>query len=410
MEQKEKAFIVGIQRRGQSRFDMEASLSELRRLLDTAGITVTGSLYQVVSSPHPRTFVGKGKVEELRAQRLHEPFDTLVIDDELTPAQNRNLEKILGIKVLDRTMVILNIFAQRAQSKEGQLQIELAQLEYMGPRLRGLWQHFGQQTGGIGTRGPGETQLEVDRRRLREKIAHIRQQLKDVRKHRAVQRFKRMSLSIPLISLVGYTNAGKSTLLRSLTHANVLVEDKLFSTLDPTVRRLKLPSGRQVLLADTVGFIRRLPHSLVQAFKATFEEISHSTMLVHLIDMNDPEAHQQVETVENVLSELELDQKPRMLVLNQKEEGNGHFAHPDAVKISALNGDGFGVFLSAIDNLLRSGFQKTSLLLPHDRGDILPVLYRVGTVEKVSYLAGGIQIECELPKKYVEKYREFHLN
>ena len=407
MDAKEKAFLVGIQRKGQTRFDMESSLAELGRLLDTAGAVVGGQCHQSILSPHPKTFIGSGKVEEILQCLNRDHFDAVAIDDELTPAQNRNLETEWGVKVLDRTAVILDIFSKRARTKEGRLQVELAQLEYLGPRLRGLWQHLGKQTGGTGMRGPGETQLEVDRRRLKDKISRIREQIDEVRKHRAVQRFKRMSVPIPLISVIGYTNAGKSTLLRSLTKAEVLVEDKLFATLDPMVRRLKLPSGRQVLLADTVGFIRRLPHPLVEAFKATFEEISHSTILVHLIDCMDPEAYQHAETVEKVLQELNLHHKPRMVVLNKKMEGEGQFAHPEALTISALKGDGFDRFLNSIDDLLRRDFVKVHLVIPHNRGDLLPILYQVGTVELVDYSNSGIHIDCELPQKYAEKYRIF---
>ncbi|MBN1282160.1 MAG: GTPase HflX, partial [Proteobacteria bacterium] len=268
----QRVLIVGVRRGGQSKRAMERSLEELARLVDTAGGVVAGATSQEVRRVHPATFLGRGKVEELAGKVAGTGAELVAVDWDLTPVQNRNLEDRIGVMVLDRTAVILDIFARRAQSREGRLQVELAQLKYLAPRLVGRGKVFSQQVGRIGTRGPGETALEYDRRRVRERITMLARSLEGVRSHRALHRARRASVPVPMVSLVGYTNSGKSTLMNALTDAGVFVEDKLFATLDPTVRRMRLPSGREVLLADTVGFIDRLPHELIESFKSTFEE------------------------------------------------------------------------------------------------------------------------------------------
>ncbi|MDO8528110.1 MAG: GTPase HflX [Deltaproteobacteria bacterium] len=404
---KERVVLTGIRRDGQSRSDFESSLQELKRLVGTAGGEVIAETSQEVDCPNPKTFIGKGKVEEISEQVRFLNADSVALDDELSPTQNQNLEQAFGVKVLDRTAVILDIFAKRAHTKEGRLQVELAQLKYMAPRLKGLWSHFSKQSGGIGTKGPGETQLEVDRRRVRERIALLKSRLKDVETHRTIHRLKREAVPLPLFSLVGYTNAGKSTLFNALTRAGVLVEDKLFATLDPTVRKIRLPSGRIVLLADTVGFIRKLPHTLVEAFKATFEEVAHSDALIHVVDMSDPEALQQMQTVEQVLLELDLTSKPGITLFNKKDQGFSGFNNGSGIPISALTGEGLPHMLDAMDNLLRQRAQRANFFLPHTRGDILASLYTMGHVLQISHDGEGTFVECEIESKFIQKYQNF---
>lgn len=407
---RERVWVTGIRRARQTRSDFESSLKELERLVDTAGGQVIGQTSQEIDPPHPKTFIGKGKAEEIGQKVKDFQINSVAIDDELTPTQNSNLETMWGVKVFDRTALILDIFAKRAHTKEGRLQVELAQLKYIQPRLKGLWSHFSKQTGGIGTRGPGETQLEVDRRRVREKITHLNRSLEEVRTHREIHRLKRESVPLPLFSLVGYTNAGKSTLFNTLTDAEVFVEDKLFATLDPTVRRLKLPSGRQVLLADTVGFIRKLPHSLVEAFKSTFEEVAHADCLIHVVDAADAEIYKHMETVERVLLELELQYKPTITVFNKKDQGfvytNGHRGIP----LSAVTGAGCDLLLAEMDSWLRKQCQRARFLLPHHRGDILSLLHSLGHVVSVEHTPQGTTLDCEIDSKFINRYREFLLH
>ncbi|OGQ41262.1 MAG: GTPase HflX [Deltaproteobacteria bacterium RIFCSPLOWO2_01_44_7] len=403
---RERVLLTAVRRKGQSRYSFEASSQELVRLVDTAGGIVVEETSQEIDHPHPKTFLGKGKVIEI-SEKIHQAsVDSVAIDDELSPNQNQHLEKAFNVKVVDRTAVILDIFAKRAHAKEGRLQVELAQLQYIQPRLKGMWSHFSKQTGGIGTRGPGETQLEVDRRRLKERLGLLRRRLEEVKTHRQIHRLKREAVPYPLFSLVGYTNAGKSTLFNTLTHADVFVEDKLFATLDPIVRRLKLPGGRQVLIADTVGFIRKLPHSLIEAFKATFEEIAHADCLIHVVDASDPEVYQQMETVSYVLAELGLNQKPIITVFNKKDQGfelNGS----QGVPISALNGEGLPDLLAQMEVQLRKNCQQVTFFLPHTRGDILSNLYSLGHMVEVQHEPDGIRVCCEIDPKFVKMYQEF---
>jgi GTP-binding protein HflX len=280
---------------------------------------------QRLEHPNPATYIGKGKVQEVVSQRMPANYTTVIFDDELSPSQQRNLEAALDVKVLDRTALILDIFAQHARTKEGRLQVELAQHEYILPRLRGQWSHLERLEGRIGTRGPGETQLETDRRLIRDKISSLKRQIEQVRKQRALHRRQRARQGIPVVSLVGYTNAGKSTLMHALSGADVLVEDRLFATLDPVTRRIHLPSGMGVLLTDTVGFIQKLPTQLVAAFRATLEELEEATLMLHVIDITHPDAEQQAQTVEQTLAELGLADRPRLTVLNKADliEGGG---------------------------------------------------------------------------------------
>lgn len=407
---RERLFLTGVRRKGQTHREFEASLEELLRLVDTAGGEVIYQTYQHIDHPNPKTFIGKGKVEEIGEKIKGNGIDCVAIDDELTPTQNHNLEKAWNVKVLDRTAVILDIFAKRAHTKEGRLQVELAQLQYIQPRLKGMWSHFSQQTGGIGTKGPGETQLEVDRRRVKERIAKLKERLDEVKTHRSLHRQKREAVPLPLFSLVGYTNAGKSTLFNALTKAQVFVEDKLFATLDPTVRKIRLPSGRHVLLADTVGFIRKLPHTLVEAFQATFEEVSYADCLIHVVDTSDIDVFKQIETVEKVLEELNLNHKPGIMVFNKLDKGLPHLNGHRGIPISALSGEGLEGLLNEMDQILRLSLRRAHFFLPHHRGDILTTLYSLGHVLEVKHRGTGIDVICEIEPKFVQRYQEYLMN
>ncbi|MFH1830459.1 MAG: GTPase HflX [Pseudomonadota bacterium] len=404
----QRAVLVGVRGMRMSMSRMQHSLDELASLVDTAGGIVVGLTSQEVKRIDSSTYLGRGKVDEIAHLVEEGAADLVVVDAELSPVQNRNLEDRVGALVLDRSAVILDIFAKRARSSEGKLQVELAQLQYLAPRLVGRGKIFSQQAGRIGTRGPGETALEYDRRRIRERITLLRRSLERVRAHRDLHRRKRASVPIPMISLVGYTNAGKSTLMNSLTDASVFVEDKLFATLDPTVRRLRLPSGREVLLADTVGFISRLPHELIEAFKSTFEEVASSQLLLHVIDGSDEEASVKIKVVENVLEELDLSGKSRVDVINKSDiAGPIYNGDADSVKVSALTGEGMEKILEKLDTMLLTEFVHVSLLMPHERGDIVSDLYKVAHVNSVSYNDDGIRVECELHAKQYGKYRKY---
>jgi len=311
---------------GLRRWSTQASLEELALLADTAGAQVVGYALQRLERPNSATYIGRGKVQEIASQQGALDYTTVIFDDELSPSQQRTLEKELEVKVLDRTALILDIFAQHARTREGRLQVELAQHEYILPRLRGQWSHLERLEGRIGTRGPGETQLETDRRLIRNRISALKRQIEQVRRQRALHRRQRARQGMPVASLVGYTNAGKSTLMRALSGADVLVEGKLFATLDPVTRRVRLPSGNDVLLTDTVGFIQKLPTQLVAAFRATLEELTEAALLVHVVDITHPDAVQQAETVEATLADLALAEKPLLTVLNKADllvDGDG---------------------------------------------------------------------------------------
>src|SRR4030043_379363 len=353
--EKENAFLVGVDSKTSAdNWSIESSLEELSYLAKTAGAEVVGRLAQKLERPSPTYYLGKGKLEELIKLREQSPYSVVIFNDELSPRQQRNLEEALEVKVIDRTALILDIFSRRAQTREGQLQVELAQHQYLLPRLAGQWSHLERLGGGIGTRGPGESQLETDRRLIRKRINRLQSQIEAVRRHRALYRQKRRRSHIPVVALVGYTNAGKSTLLNALSQANVLVENKLFSTLDPVTRRLTLPDGKQFLLTDTVGFIHKLPPSIVAAFRATLEELTEADLLLHIVDITHNEAADQFQTVLEILADLGLADKPQLTVLNKmdivagNQEEMNRLAMTKAVKplddstltISALKGWG----------------------------------------------------------------------
>jgi len=352
----EVAILVGISHGRQARWEAEDSLQELAQLARTAGARVGGTVLQERERLDPRYLIGRGKAEEIRAQAAG--ADLVILDEELSGSQQRNLEQLLRKRVLDRTGLILDIFAQRARSREGKLQVELAQLDYLLPRLAGAWTHLERLGGGIGTRGPGETQLESDRRRIKTRMAKLRRDLQEVRRHRALLRRPRRKVPFPILALVGYTNAGKSSLMNALTDAGVLVEDQLFATLDPTLRRLRLPGGRTVLLSDTVGFIRKIPHQLVAAFQATLEEIQEATLLLHVVDASHPHAVVQQAAVESVLGELGLADRPTLLVYNKIDRiahvPFGRRAGSGRVSVSAKTGEGLDDLKAAILALLEA--------------------------------------------------------
>lgn len=347
----ERAFLVAAQLRSQnSGLDAEASLEELALLAHTAGAEVVGSTIQRLESPHPAHYIGKGKLQEVVEDREDTGYTMVIFDDELSPSQQRNLEDTLKVKVLDRTALIIDIFARRAQTKEARLQVELAQLEYLMPRLAGQWSHLERLEGRIGTRGPGETQLETDRRLVRARLTRLKREIDEVRKQRELHRRRRKRQGMHVVALVGYTNAGKSTLLKTLSGDNLFTEDLLFATLDPVTRRVRMPSGHEVLWTDTVGFIQKLPTQLVASFRATLEELSDADVLVHLVDITHESAEEQYQTVERTLEELGLSDKPRVVAFNKVDMLAGHDAksgvlgsienalkeeHPEAVLISA---------------------------------------------------------------------------
>src|SRR5712671_4524272 len=337
----EKALLIGLERPGHDRWAVKDSLDELRELAESAGTTVLDTLSQKRDAPSAPTFVGKGKANEIGVLCGETGANVVIFDDDLSPAQGRNLGDIFGkdVKVIDRTELILDIFAQRARTKEGKIQVELAQLEYMLPRLTGLWTHLSRQRGGVGCRGPGETQLEVDRRRVQEKIKRLQDQLEEVRKNRRIERSGRQKMHWPCVSIIGYTNSGKSTLMNALTDAGVLAEDKLFATLDPTTRKHRLPNNQNILLSDTVGFLRKLPHHLVESFKATLEETAEADLLLHVVDVSHPQAQEQIKAVEVVLHEINAWDKPTILAFNKIDRLEADPSKfPDGVPISAKCG------------------------------------------------------------------------
>ena len=381
---REKIVLVGVTVPPASEEQTERHLDELALLVDTAGADEVGRVLQRRSSPDPATYIGRGKAEELR--RLSEALDadTVVFDDELSPAQSRNLEKILGRTAIDRTAVILDIFAQNARSEEGKAQVELAQLRYRLPRLRGRGTALSQQAGRIGTRGPGETKLEEDRRRLLRRVTRLEAELRQLTETRRLQRKGRRRGRLFSVSLVGYTNSGKSSLLNRLTDAGVLVEDRLFATLDPRTRRLQLPGGESVLLSDTVGFVRKLPHQLVESFRSTLEVVQESDLLVHLVDSASPEPEVEIEAVRTVLTEIGAGDVPELLVFNKSdltaEASRLAGRHPCSLALSALTGDGVDGLLRAVGDRLRASLEVVELAVPYEHGEVLAALHREGEV------------------------------
>lgn len=397
----ERSVLVGLSV-GRDAEDADESLDELQRLAETAGSEVLDRLVQRRDKPDSATFLGKGKAEETRDVVKALGADTVIVDEELSPGQLRNLEKIVGVKVIDRTALILDIFAQHAHSIEGKMQVELAQLTYLIPRLRGWGDSMSRLGGGIGTRGPGETKLEVDRRRINTRVSRLKKDIRDMDKTRATKRRQRERSGVPAATLVGYTNAGKSTLLNRLTQAGVLVEDKLFSTLDPTTRRLDLPDGRSCVLSDTVGFVRKLPHMLVEAFKSTLEEASRADLIVHVIDGSASDPEGQHAAVREVLQEIGAAEIPQLLVVNKTDAldqmslARLKKTFPDAVFVSALSGSGIEDLLNELAVRIPRPEVEVVLLVPYDRGDVAAALHAAGAVESEDYDEAGTRIRARL--------------
>jgi GTP-binding protein HflX len=408
----ERAVLVGLSLRREGEH-AEASLSELRRLADTAGAEVVEALLHRRDKPDPATFIGKGKAAEIRDVVRGTGADTVIVDEELSPGQLRNLEEIFGCKVIDRTALIIDIFAQHAHSSEGKAQVELAQLNYLLPRLRGWGESMSRLGGGIGTRGPGETKLEVDRRRIRRRIAKLREEIKNLERTRATKRQERTRSRVASVALVGYTNAGKSTLLNRLTEAGVLVEDRLFSTLDPTTRRLVLPGGRPCVVTDTVGFVRKLPHTLVEAFASTLEEAVRADLLVHLVAADDPDPEADYLSVREVLGEIGAAEVPELVAVNKvdalSEMGLARTRRlfGDAVAISALDGTGVEELLERIAQRIPTPEVEVDLIVPYHRGDVVAGLHAAGAVLAEEYVEAGTRVRARVREDQAGRLEEF---
>jgi GTPase len=393
---------------------------------------VVGAVAQKFPRPEPRTYVGKGKLQEIADLRESLGYDTVIADEELSPNQQRGLEEALGVKVLDRTALILDIFAQRAQTREGRLQVEVALLEYRLPRMTRMWTHLSRQTGGsgsgggggaagtgggVGLRGPGETQIEVDRRRARDRIALLKEELRQVHTQRELYRERRRGNEVPVVAIVGYTNAGKSTLLNALTDAGTLTEDKLFATLDPTTRRVRLPNGRSVLLTDTVGFINNLPTTLVASFRSTLEEINEANVVLHVLDITHPNAAEQAQTTRQVLGELGAADRPTITVLNKIDLLDGAAVPddlmrdlnlpPDYVPVSAQRGVGLAALLERIAQTLEQGLVDVSVTVPYARNDLVELFHREGQVASVEYGEAGTALTGQLPPRLLDRFRVY---
>jgi len=424
---RERAFLVGVELRSQKTLlSLDDSLAELSLLADTAGLEIVGETTQRLDTPNPETFIGSGKVEELKALAEETLTQVIVFDNELSPRHQRELENRFGdnVRILDRTALILDIFAQHANTREGILQVELAQYEYRLPRLTRAWTHLARQSGGaagrtgsvggVGLRGPGETQLEIDRREIHRRISQLKQELEKVRAHRMRYRAQRKRSQIPVVALVGYTNAGKSTLLNRLAHAEVYVADQLFATLDPTTRRVELPAGHWSLFTDTVGFIQKLPTQLVAAFRATLEEISEADLLIHMVDITHPNALAQWKSVQETLTEIEAGHIPVITVLNKIDR----FPDPEsarqlvvefgnAIAISAYNGDGVTDLMRAIEAELFETFVPITLHLPYQQGQLISLFHDQGRVQKIEHGRGGVTIQGQIPGRLMARFQAY---
>lgn len=413
-KKQERALLVGLEKEGISKWDLADSMEELRELANSAGAQVVNSVTQRLEKPTAPYYIGKGKAELIKKSFQEQQVTSIIFDNELSPAQGRNLENLFSRKVLDRTQLILDIFAQRARSREGRLQIELAQLQYLLPRLTRMWTHLSRQTGGIGTRGPGETQLEVDRRRVQERIARLERELEGVRKVRGVQREGRRRHQWPVAAVVGYTNAGKSTLLNLLTGADVLAVDQLFATLDPTTRSFTLPNKQRLLLTDTVGFLRKLPHMLIESFKATLEEVSEADLLIHVADLSHPRVDEHMEAVNEVTKELGAYGKQTLLVFNkldalQNREMVAAYQNrfPGSVAISARTGEGVTELVRALQTAISSWRLNLRFRVPVLEAGLIAEIHRIGHVLELRYENEIAVIVANVPPQLEQKLAPF---
>lgn len=416
----EQVVLVGVWTEGTA-WHAERSLRELAALAETAGAAVLDGLIQRRDRPDPATYIGSGKAKELREVVVATGADTVICDGELSPGQLRHLEDVVKVKVVDRTWLILDIFAQHARSKAGRAQVSLAQMEYLLPRLRGWGESLSRQaggraggaTGGVGTRGPGETKIETDRRRIRDQMTVLRRQLKDMERVRHTQRSSRQRTGTPAVALAGYTNAGKSSILNRLTGAGVLVEDALFATLDPTVRRLELPSGRECTVADTVGFVRHLPHHLVEAFRSTLEEVTDADLVLHVVDGSDPEPEEQMSAVREVLAAIGAANLPELIVINKADVANPldlarlRRAEPDALIVSAHTGEGIDQLLAALDDRLPHPEVDIDAVVPYERGDLVALVHERGEVISAEHGPEGTHLVARVRPDLAARLAEF---
>jgi len=429
---REETILVGIELNGDpGHLSLDDSIAELALLAKTAGLRVVGTLSQRLDRPNPATFIGTGKLEELHLLVTELGATVVIFDEELSPRQEREIERVLGqeIKVLDRTALILDIFASHARTREGGVQVELAQYEYRLPRLTRAWTHLARQaggragggSGGVGVRGPGETQLEVDRREISRRIAFLKDQLEEIRKQRSLHRQHRRQSGTPVVALVGYTNAGKSTLLNALSVANVLAANQLFATLDPTTRRTELPSGHQIMLTDTVGFIQKLPTMLVAAFRATLEEVTEANVLLHVVDLSHPNMDEQVGAVEEVLEELEAGDKTVITALNKVDRidqsdpeemariEDALHAYPNAVAVSAETGEGLDDLRKMIDEVLYAQMAPVEVLIPYSHGELVSFFHQYGFVESEDHTAEGTHLIGRMPVQLAGRFADYWL-
>ncbi len=413
-KQNQKAILVGIAPKSSELHECEISLDELERLADTAGAETYAKVVQIKDAYDPRTLIGSGKVREISELASNIEASLVIFDEDLSPAQIRNLENDIGagVTVIDRSMLILDIFALHATSGEGKIQVELAQLKYTAPRLVGKGLELSRQGGGIGSRGPGESKLETDRRHLHERIVNLENRLRELEGNRAVMRAQRDRSGLPKIALVGYTNAGKSTLLNSLTGADVLSEDKLFATLDPTTRKSVLPSGADYLLTDTVGFIRKLPHHIVKAFKSTLDEVRYADILLIVSDISDSEVSAHIAVTESVIEELGAGAKPRLYVFNKADMHSDPDSVPlgkESVIVSARTGKGIEKLLSSIDDIILKSKRKIKLLIPYTDQSVLSEIYNVYTVKNTEYAENGILVDTVIDERGAGLYNKYIL-